>query len=103
MEDRTVERLRKEHVFGVRVGELAFKIDVEDSLIIPGTGALVGDLREEGGHAAEIRACPFFERMIMAAGALDTDTEEELADDGGDIQLLLHQWVVIGGSGLIHV
>src|SRR5262249_7088036 len=102
-ESRAVEGLGKEDLLRIRMLKLALEIDVESALIVSWPGVLVAHLREECGHSAEVVLSPLLERMIMAARALDGDAEEKLAGDRRQVQLLLHERVVIGCARLIHV
>src|SRR2546421_8370717 len=46
--------------------------------------AFVLELAEECGELIEIFLAPLFVGMVVAAGALEADAEEDLADHGGD-------------------
>src|SRR4030095_6593534 len=83
--------------------ELALEIDVESALIVSWTRVLVAHLRKERSHSAKVALLPLFERMIVAARALDGDAQEKLAGDRSQVQLLLHQRVVVGCARLVHV
>src|SRR5437867_530961 len=65
-------------LLGVRVLELQIGIDVKIALVVA-RAALVLHLREECCQPHEIFAPPLLAGVIVAAGALQADTQEDLA------------------------
>jgi hypothetical protein len=45
---------------------------------------LLGNSREESGETIEIVLGPFFPRVVVALGTLDTNPKKDLADVGGE-------------------
>src|SRR5205807_1526087 len=48
-------------------------------------GALAADPGEVAGEAVEVVLAPDLERVVVTAGAVEPDAEEELADHRGDL------------------
>ena len=70
---------------GFRVPVLLIEHEVSDALHRRRPSAFGANLRKESGQSDEVVAFPLFGRMIVAAGAFQTNSQKYLGSDGNQI------------------